>query len=291
MKKVLLFFMAILAVIHINAAEYAIVGSFTNPSWDFAASRSANGVLAEKDGKYETEIAHLTSGFKIDDIENNNWDVQYGANSSNDMVEVGKTFNLRAKDGEEDPANIEFANYVTAIENAKVVFDPEAKTIIVTGTAVSDLKLFISGSMTDWVTPGSDGSIAMAESNGVYTAKINFKANDEFKIFGNNWSPEFGLASEESPVLSPENMSVTLAKSNKNIKVALDGEYVVSFELNSLKLQLKASSTSGICQPIAKAEPSELPVFYNLQGVKVDSPTTGIYIVKRGTVISKEIIR
>ncbi len=291
MKKVLLLFMALLAVIRINAAEYAVVGSFTNPSWDFAASRYANGVLVEKDGKYETEIENLTSGFKIVDIENNNWDVQYGAPTSNNMVEVGKTFNLQAKDGGEDPFNIEFANYVTAIENAKVVFDPEAKTIIVTGKAISDLKLFISGSMTDWGTPGSNSSIAMDESDGIYTATINFKTNDEFKIFGNNWSPEFGLASEDTPVLSPENLSMILAKSNKNIKVALDGEYVVSFELNSLKLQLTASSSSGIYQPIAISESSELPVYYNLQGVKVDSPTTGIYIVKRGTVIFKEIIR
>lgn len=83
MKKILLFCVAILAVTQIYAAEYAIVGSFTNPTWDFSASRSANGVLVEKDGKYVTEIENLTSGFKIVDIENNNWDIQYGVPSGN----------------------------------------------------------------------------------------------------------------------------------------------------------------------------------------------------------------
>ncbi len=93
MRKILLVFMAILAAAQISAAEYAIVGSFTNPAWDFAASRAANGVLTKNaDGKYETTIEKLTAGFKIVDIENNNWDVQYGAPSSNDMVEIGKTF-------------------------------------------------------------------------------------------------------------------------------------------------------------------------------------------------------
>lgn len=151
MRKILLVFMAILAAAQISAAEYAIVGSFTNPAWNFEASRAANGVLTKNaDGKYETTIENLATGFKIVDIENNNWDVQYGAPSSNDMVENGKTFSLKAKNGGADPSNIEFANYVTAIQNAKVVFDPEAKTLTVTGTPVSDLKLYISGNMTNW---------------------------------------------------------------------------------------------------------------------------------------------
>ena len=140
MRKILLVFMAILAAAQISAAEYAIVGSFTNPSWNFDASRAANGVLTKNaGGKYETTIENLATGFKIVDIENNNWDVQYGAPSSNDMVENGKTFSLKAKNGGPDPSNIEFANYVTAIQNAKVVFDAEAKTLTVTGTPVSNL--------------------------------------------------------------------------------------------------------------------------------------------------------
>lgn len=288
MKKILLFCVAILAVTQIYAAEYAIVGSFTNPTWDFSASRSANGVLVEKDGKYVTEIENLTSGFKIVDIENNNWDIQYGAPSGNDMVEIGKTFTLKAKDGGADPSNIEFANYVTAVQNAKVEFDPVAMTLTVTGTPVSDLKLYISGNMTNWVTPGEDGSIAMAENNGVYTATVNFSTGNEFKIFGKGWSPEFGLPSDDTPALSSDNLIITLAKSSKNIKVDLDGEYVVSFNLNTLELRLTSTSTNGISQMDAI---SETPEYYTLHGVKVSSPTNGVYIVKRGTVISKEIVK
>jgi hypothetical protein len=33
------------------------------------------------------------------------------------------------------------------------------------------------------------------------------------------------------------------------------------------------------------------PVYYNLQGVKIANPESGLYIVKRGSKISKEIIR
>ena len=289
MRKILLVFMAILAAAQISAAEYAIVGSFTNPSWNFDASRAANGVLTKNaGGKYETTIENLATGFKIVDIENNNWDVQYGAPSSNDMVENGKTFSLKAKNGGADPSNIEFANYVTAIQNAKVVFDPEAKTLTVTGTPVSNLELYISGNMSgpDWPVPGNDGSIAMTENDGIYSATVSFTAGDEFKVFGKGWSPEFGVPADDTPALSPENLTLILAKSGKNIKVNMTGQYVVSFNLSTFELKL--TSATGISQTTIKAE---APEYYTLHGVKVASPAHGIYIVKRGTAVTKEIVR
>ena len=289
MRKILLVFMAILAAAQISAAEYAIVGSFTNPSWNFEASRKANGVLSKNaDGKYETTIENLATGFKIVDIENNQWDVQYGAPSVNDMVEIGKTFSLKAKNGGADPSNIEFANYVTAIQNAKVVFDPEAKTLTVTGTPVSNLELYISGNMSgpDWPVPGNDGSIAMTENDGIYSATVSFTAGDEFKVFGKGWSPEFGVPADNTPALSPENLTLTLAKSTKNIKVSMTGQYVVSFNLSTFELKL--TSATGISQTTIKAE---APEYYTLHGVKVASPSHGIYIVKRGTAVTKEIVR
>ena len=289
MRKILLVFMAILAAAQISAAEYAIVGSFTNPSWNFDASRAANGVLTKNaGGKYETTIENLATGFKIVDIENNNWDVQYGAPSSNDMVENGKTFSLKAKNGGADPSNIEFANYVTAIQNAKVVFDPEAKTLTVTGTPVSNLELYISGNMSgpDWPVPGNDGSIAMTENDGIYSATVSFTAGNEFKVFGKGWSPEFGVPADNTPALSPENLTLILAKSGKNIKVNMTGQYVVSFNLSTFELKL--TSATGISQTTIKAE---APEYYTLHGVKVASPAHGIYIVKRGTAVTKEIVR
>lgn len=289
MRKILLVFMAILAAAQISAAEYAIVGAFTNPSWNFDASRAANGVLTKNaGGKYETTIENLATGFKIVDIENNNWDVQYGAPSSNDMVENGKTFSLKAKNGGPDPSNIEFANYVTAIQNAKVVFDPEAKTLTVTGTPVSNLELYISGNMSGpgWPVPGNDGSIAMTENDGIYSATVSFTAGDEFKVFGKGWSPEFGVPADDTPALSPENLTLILAKSGKNIKVNMTGQYVVSFNLSTFELKL--TSATGISQTTIKAE---APEYYTLHGVKVASPSHGIYIVKRGTAVTKEIVR
>ena len=33
------------------------------------------------------------------------------------------------------------------------------------------------------------------------------------------------------------------------------------------------------------------PVYYKLQGVRVDNPQNGLYIVKRGNEVAKQIIR
>ena len=195
---------------------------------------------------------------------------------------------LSPKNGGADPSNIEFANYVTAIQNAKVVFDPEAKTLTITGKPVSNLELYISGNMSgpDWPVPGNDGSIAMTKNDGIYSATVSFTADDEFKVFGKGWSPEFGVPTDDTPALSPENLTLTLAKSNKNIKVSMTGQYVVSFNLSTFELTL--TSATGISQTTIKAEE---PEYYTLHGVKVASPAHGIYIVKRGTAVTKEIVR
>lgn len=39
------------------------------------------------------------------------------------------------------------------------------------------------------------------------------------------------------------------------------------------------------------AAPDSAPVYYNLNGMKVNNPSNGIYIVKRGSKVTKEIIR
>lgn len=168
------------------------------------------------------------------------------------------------------------------------MFDPEAKTLTVTGTPVSNLELYISGNMSgpDWPVPGEDGSIAMTENGGIYSATVSFTAGDEFKVFGKGWSPEFGVPADNTPALSPENLTLTLAKSTKNIKVSMTGQYVVSFNLSTFELKL--TSATGISQTTIKAE---APEYYTLHGVKVASPSHGIYIVKRGTAVTKETVR
>lgn len=50
--------------------------------------------------------------------------------------------------------------------------------------------------------------------------------------------------------------------------------------------------TSGIgFEPTVDTDTDARPVYYNLQGVQIDRPTPGIYIVRRGYKVTKEYIR
>ncbi len=50
-----------------------------------------------------------------------------------------------------------------------------------------------------------------------------------------------------------------------------------------------SEGTSGISSIIS--EENATPVYYNLNGVQVENPTSGLYIVKQGNKVSKQIIR
>lgn len=52
-----------------------------------------------------------------------------------------------------------------------------------------------------------------------------------------------------------------------------------------------ASPGSGICRPVVSEESPAEPEFYTLQGIRVAEPAQGIYIVRRGTSVSKVLIK
>ncbi len=66
-------------------------------------------------------------------------------------------------------------------------------------------------------------------------------------------------------------------------------EYAAAAEWKTL-LNYKEMSTSGV-NDIEAVEEAVAPVYYNLQGVEVQNPDAGVYIVRRGSKIAKELVR
>lgn len=68
------------------------------------------------------------------------------------------------------------------------------------------------------------------------------------------------------------------------------GIYDVTADFNNLKLTVKraipASAVEGITSDVAVS-----PVYYTLQGIKVTNPTNGLYIVVRGSKVTKEYVK
>ena len=73
----------------------------------------------------------------------------------------------------------------------------------------------------------------------------------------------------------------------------VDGEakynYIYKLTLDVVNKTLTVGKTSGV--KAIEADASAPAVYYNLQGVQVENPQNGLFIVKRGNKVTKEIIR
>ena len=230
MKKLILSAFAALAAFSANAATWAVVGAYTDPSWDFGASTKFTG----EGDELSCTIDHLTNGFKIVEISNNNWDTQYGTATP---IEINKEYVLDAKNGGPDPANITFDGLVQAINNATVKWNPSTATLEIVAQE-SDLEiayptLYLTGSFCDWSAPGEGASVLGVEKDGLYTFTVNLgdSGNVEFKLAGTGWSNEIA-----GDVTVTAEEAVVVTKGGNNLKTTLTGEQTLTFNYTTMTM-------------------------------------------------------
>lgn len=167
-------------------------------------------------------------------------------------------------------------------------------------------KLYVIGNLNDWSTTTSVASDA--RENGVYTwnsVEMPAAAKDTYSYFtfvtaqGADWdadvnsSDRYGAASKDALVNLDQTTNINVFKVGVNASSAYSwkiapGTYKIVADLKNMKLTVtKASGVDGI-----EADDSDAaPVYYNLQGVRVDTPSAGLYIVVRGNKVTKEVVR
>lgn len=167
-------------------------------------------------------------------------------------------------------------------------------------------KLYVIGNLNDWNTTTSVASDA--RENGVYTwnsVEMPVAAKDTYSYFtfvtaqGADWdadvnsSDRYGAASKDALVNLDQTTTIKVFKVGVNASSAYSwkiapGTYKIVADLKNMKLTVtKASGVDGI-----EADDSDAaPVYYNLQGVRVDTPSAGLYIVVRGNKVTKEVVR
>ena len=108
-----------------------------------------------------------------------------------------------------------------------------------------------------------------------------------------NSSDRYGAASKDALVNLDQTTTIKVFKVGVNASSAYSwkiapGTYKIVADLKNMKLTVtKASGVDGI-----EADDSDAaPVYYNLQGVRVDTPSAGLYIVVRGNKVTKEVVR
>lgn len=167
-------------------------------------------------------------------------------------------------------------------------------------------KLYVIGNLNDWNTTTSVASDA--RENGVYTwnsVEMPAAAKDTYSYFtfvtaqGADWdadvnsSDRYGAASKDALVNLDQTTNINVFKVGVNASSAYSwkiapGTYKVIADLKNMKLTVtKASGVDGIESDDSDAA----PVYYNLQGVRVDTPSAGMYIVVRGNKVTKEVVR
>ena len=263
---------------------WAVVGAYTEPNWNFDASTK---FTLGDDGVYTCTIEKLISGFKIVDITNNNWDTQYG---TSERIAANTEYTLTGKVGDTDAPNIEFGGLLQEINNALVKWNPETLVMEIVADASNLVyeypTLYFTGDWNgnNWPEPTKDGSLLCSRNEAVYTVTVDLgeQTYTEFKLAGAGWSNEVagGVQVGTSPV------AVTMGGSNLN--TILTGERVLTFNMNTMEMFF-SDITSGVENiNIDSAIPA---VYFNLQGVQVENPSNGLYIIRQGDKTSKVFIR
>ena len=229
MKKLLLLAAGAFVSMNALATTWAVVGSYTEPNWNFEASTKLEGT----GDVLSCTIQKLTPDFKIVDIDDANWSVQYGTATP---IELGKDYVLDAKNGGPDPSNISFSNNILYVNNAVVNWTPSTATLSITGNAVTGMPtLYVTGSFCDWKDPGDGNSVLCTEENGIYTAVVNLgdSGNVEFKVAGPGWSNE--IAGPQANTLIGHE-PVAVSKGGSNLKTTLKGEQTLKLNYNEMTM-------------------------------------------------------
>ncbi len=202
MKKIFSLFVALTAMVAVNAANFYLVGGFNG--WNPANAVAFTEVSA---GNYEVIVPEISGEGKVLGT-TEGWLPQYGAHNAGDPVTLGgEPYVLKAKfqDSDSEPSNIQFGTKGVGYKNAKFA-------LTVAGDQVSIA--FISGEEYDpnakptyQIIGGSIGwdlpaAVQFEEVEGVLTAEVA-DMNGTFKIIKNrtwdeqwatNWETGAGLA-------------------------------------------------------------------------------------------------
>lgn len=209
----------------------------------------------------------------VNDSDNNRWvfncanatyakQEMWGPNDWNTKTWVYRCYNTSAN-SDETKNSWTVENTVTALPNG--IYEVECQ-MITDGISVADGFTYeLNGVAVDGVKskPEGDGTLKTEE------AVELFKGTD------------YNVKATAKVTDGTLNVKLTRAPHK-------DKKSAVAFD--NFKLTYFGADQSGVAS-VADDNRDAAPVYFNLQGMRIESPTKGIYIVKRGDKVSKEVIR
>ncbi len=271
-----------------------IFGSFNN--WDPATSTQ----MTYANGVYTVEDMILSAGanFAVSSVQTADWTA---VNAARYGFEVNDSF---AKIGANTIVKGEGAMKVALDGIYDITVDLNAMTITLAGEISYPEHVYAIGNLAEssWDTTKSI-ELATVE-DGVYEGQVTLvDSGDGSSYFSivtalgttsDDWttvnaSARFGAAENNAAIALDEAKAIGSTGSGAYSWMTTPDTYYINVNLNTLEVKLSKNST-GV-EGIA-VEANDVPaVYYNLQGVEVANPENGLYIVKRGNKVSKELIR
>ncbi len=156
------------------------------------------------------------------------------------------------------------------------------ETGVIEGTKNGTVFTFESVTLVDAAATGDSGDS--------YFSFITTKGADWDEV---NGSDRYGAPAADEPVIVNTPLQVQLYKVNVDASAAASwkttpGSYSMKVDVANLTLTVNRKSDS--LTDVAVEQPAAAE-YYNLQGVRVHQPGPGMYIVRRGTKVTKEILR
>ena len=304
MKKTLLLAAVACAALSANADWYVIGDNVNGNSWQLAAPDAK--MEAKGDGIYEITIETLGTGFKFNDgTWNGNEQDGVVANigSNGDPLTLGEPYYFEANGSS---GNIGYAGEFTTVKNAHIVLNITEGTVTVTGEASGQLAWYLVGGFNSWAM--GDDNAKMEEVDGKLVKKglvMEMKeattedpTPNTFKIARTGYSVEYGYGKAEDAelsdleVLDADHLRGTLWKGGANQPYDLTGTYDVEAtfsEDGTTALIVFTAAGEGGVDGVDVDE--NAPVYYyNMQGVRVDNPTSGVYVKVRGEKAEKVLV-
>lgn len=251
-------------------------------------------------GVYTLHVAALNGAFKITDADSNDENTITVADPEvrQDMV-AGQTYTTANLYGS-DADNMIMAE---ALTDVTVTYDRDNATIKVEGTvdenAVKTYTLmghfYIYRGEINALAEAAWNEIAMTEDNGIYAATVvPTTAEGRMLIAGTRNGVALGYykAADDAAALTAAAPASLAIDGTRDLDFNLDPTHKYEIKYNAESGELAAEDkgqTTGVEGIVA--EDAEAPVYYNLQGVRVDNPAAGLYIVVRGSQVAKEMVK
>lgn len=255
-----------------HAIDYYLIGGFNNWTTKDAASKFTD----KGDGTFELDYnGTLTSGFKINDGTWDNPDANFGGNGSN--LVLGETYTLTVSGSS---PNIAMTDNV---ENPHLVFNPTAKTLVVTGQGQAvEYTYAIHGQI--FGEPVKWSSENMTEKNGKWVLENTTVDAGSFGIRKNDKSTgsqvDWISADGDGTVTLDSPMACKVEGTNWTIEA---GTYTFTFDPEAMTLTVTGEGSG----PVPPVVPETLYIIGNIDDNDWN-PTTPIEMTKIGNTFTVE---